>query len=84
MTNPPEITYRDGPTGPRAALIGGPDIWEIIQTLNGYRGSRDIAILATSRLVDLTEQQVRTAVAYHAANPEEIDARIAYNARPVP
>ena len=23
------ITFRDGPTGRRAGLIGGPDVWEV-------------------------------------------------------
>lgn len=84
MTDPIEITYRDGPTGLRAALVGGPDVWEIIQTLNSCSGSREVAIVATSRLLDLTERQVHTAVAYDAANPGEIDARIADSVRPVP
>ncbi|EQD59294.1 CopG domain protein DNA-binding domain protein, partial [mine drainage metagenome] len=26
----PMVTFRDGPTGRRAGLIGGPDIWEIV------------------------------------------------------
>ena len=25
----PMITFRDGPTGRRAGLIGGPDVWEV-------------------------------------------------------
>ena len=25
----PLITFRDGPTGRRAGLVGGPDVWEV-------------------------------------------------------
>ena len=25
----PMLTFRDGPTGRRAGLIGGPDVWEV-------------------------------------------------------
>jgi len=36
------IVFRDGPTGHRAALVGGPDIWEVIATLKSgkTRGRR--------------------------------------------
>src|SRR3954453_21333834 len=26
---PPLITFRDGPTGRRAGLVSGPDVWEV-------------------------------------------------------
>ncbi|MGH3902931.1 MAG: hypothetical protein ACRDTE_01835 [Pseudonocardiaceae bacterium] len=29
----PRITFRAGPTGWRAGLVGGPDVWEVIDTL---------------------------------------------------
>ena len=29
----PGITFRAGPTGRRAGLVGGPDVWEVIDTL---------------------------------------------------
>jgi hypothetical protein len=83
MTDRPHITLRQGPTGPRAALIDGPDVWEVIQTLHSHPGGRDISVLATAELLDLTAQQVRTAIRYHAANPEEVDARIR-NTQPNP
>jgi hypothetical protein len=75
------ITFRDGPTGPRAALIDGPDIWEVIQTIDSQPGDREAAIPATAELLNLTEQQVQAALDYRAANREEIDARIKLNAQ---
>ena len=29
----PGIIFKDGPTGRRAALAGGPDVWEIVNVL---------------------------------------------------
>lgn len=26
----PLVTFRDGPTGRRAGLVGGPDVWEVV------------------------------------------------------
>ena len=80
MTEHPEITFREGPTGPRAALIDGPDVWEVIQTIDSHPGGREVAVPATAELLNLTEQQVRAAINYWVANPEEIDARIKLNA----
>jgi hypothetical protein len=81
MTEHPYITFRDGPTGPRAALIDGPDVWEVIQTIDSHPGDREAAIPATAELLSLTEQQVQTAIDYRATNHEEIDARIKLNAQ---
>jgi hypothetical protein len=81
MTENPYITFRDGPTGPRAALIDGPDIWEVIQTIDSHPGDPEAAIPATAELLDLTEQQVQAATYYRAINREEIDARIELNAQ---
>src|SRR5213083_184544 len=43
----PLITFRDGPTGRRAGLVGGPDVWEIAMWLEDMAGERDpVATLA--------------------------------------
>lgn len=80
MTEHPEITFRDGPTGPRAALVGGPDVWEVIQTVDSYPGGK-ATVTATAELLNLSEQQVQAAIDYRATNPDEIAARIKLNAR---
>src|SRR3974377_2589129 len=33
MAEHPGITFRSGPTGRRAALAGGPDVWEVIRAI---------------------------------------------------
>jgi uncharacterized protein (DUF433 family) len=75
----PGISFRDGPAGRRAALAGGPDVWEVIDTLKGtgLRGER--AIEATAEWGSLTPAQVRTAVRYYGDFRAEIDEKIAFN-----
>jgi hypothetical protein len=76
MDEHPGIVFRDGPTGRRAALAGGPDVWEVMQTVRSGKARGDAAVTATAKLLDLTEAQVRIAVRYYAAYPGEIDDRI--------
>jgi hypothetical protein len=33
MERYPGIVFRDGPTGRRAVLVGGPDVWEAMSTV---------------------------------------------------
>lgn len=73
------ITFRDGPSGRRAALAGGPDVWEVIETLEGTGLSGDKAVTATARWGSLSEAQVRAAVRYYAEYRAEVDERIRLN-----
>jgi hypothetical protein len=80
----PGITFRPGPTGRRAGLIGGPDVWEVIDTLLIVREAEpglaeDALVAATAEATGLSERKVRTAVRYYAAYRENIDDRIAAN-----
>jgi hypothetical protein len=79
MDEHPGIVFRDGPTGRRAALAGGPDVWEAMATLKGGEARGEDAIAATAELLSLTELQVRTAVRYYSDYPEEVDERIRRN-----
>ncbi|MFI5916068.1 hypothetical protein [Dactylosporangium sp. NPDC051541] len=80
----PGILFRPGPTGRRAALSGGPDIWEVIAALNAIRdddpgldGDRLTEELAT--VTGLSASAVAVALRYYVAYPDEIDERIAGN-----
>lgn len=79
MEDHPGIVFRDGPAGRRAALAGGPDVWEVIDTLKGTGLTGERAIAATAEWGSLTVAQVRVAVRYYAAYRDEIDARIQFN-----
>ena len=74
----PGITFRDGPTGRRATLINGPDVWEVIQPYL-VAGTNSRALRESYPHLD--EALLRTAVRYYEAYPDEIEARIALNGR---
>lgn len=71
----PLITFRDGPAGRRAGLIGGPDVWEVTMWVDDLASEADPvnALVAES---DLSRAQVDAALRYRAAYPDEISARI--------
>ena len=79
MEDHPGIVFRDGPAGRRAALAGGPDVWEVLETLQGTGLAGEQAIAATAEWGALTHAQVRTAVRYYADFRDEVDERIAHN-----
>lgn len=79
MDEHPGTVFRAGPTGRRASLAVGPDVWEVMATLKGGEKRGEEAIASTADLLSLTEPQVRAAVRYYAAFPKEIDERIARN-----
>ena len=79
MDDHPGIVFRSGPTGRRAALAAGPDVWELMATLKSGKARGEEAISATAELLGLTDSQVRTAVRYYGAFADEIDRRIALN-----
>jgi hypothetical protein len=80
----PGIVFRPGPTGRRAALSGGPDVWEVIAALNAIRD--ESPDLDGEPLVDelieatgLSREQVAIVLRYYTAYPDEVDERIASN-----
>jgi len=77
----PGIVFRSGPSGRRAGVLGGPDVWEIVRDLQAAvaAGVSD-AVRHVLASTDLSEEQVRLAASYHASYPEEVDARIAEDA----
>jgi hypothetical protein len=79
MEDHPGIVFRDGPSGRRAALAGGPDVWEVIETLQGTGLAGDKAVAATAKWGNLSPVQVRAAVHYYAEFREEVDDRIRLN-----
>ena len=71
----PMITFRDGPTGRRAGLVGGPDVWEVAMWIDDLGNSTDPAAeLAADGIV--ARHQVDAALVYRSAYPDEIQARI--------
>lgn len=81
MEDHPGIVFRDGPAGRRAALAGGPDVWEVVETIKGTGLTDEQAIAAAAEWGSLTHAQVRIAVRYYADFRDEVDARIAHNSQ---
>ena len=77
----PGILYRDGPTGRRAGLIGGPDVWEIVCGLKQTPGEGEPRVRALAEQLDLTPARVRLAIDFWATFPDEIEARMAADER---
>jgi hypothetical protein len=71
----PMITFRDGPTGRRAGLIAGPDVWEVAMWIEDLGEAPDPAGELAADDV-LSRAQIDAALRYRAAYPEEIEARI--------
>jgi hypothetical protein len=79
MDDHPGIVFRDGPTGRRAGLAAGPDVWEVIGALRSTGLEEDDVIRAAAAWSSLSVRQVRDAVGYYSEYPAEIDERIGRN-----
>lgn len=79
MDEHPGVIFREGPAGRRAALPGGPDVWEVVMTLKSGKTRGEEAIVSVAELLGLSDAQVRAAVRYYAVFTDEIDRRIALN-----
>lgn len=75
----PGIMYRDGPTGRRAALAVGPDVWEVISALRYTSGSEEERITTLAGQFGLHARHIRTAIDFAAAHREVIDEQVAAN-----
>jgi len=71
----PMITFRDGPTGRRGGLIGGPDVWEVAMWIDDLGSVKDPAAELAADGVG-SRPQIDAVLAYRAAYPDEIQARI--------
>src|SRR5712691_573723 len=69
----PGIMFRSGPTGRRAGIVGGPDVWEVVRDLKGAAraGARDpIEVIAGTTGLD--RRKVELAASYYAAYPDDV------------
>jgi len=75
----PLITFKDGPAGRRARLVGGPDVWEVVgavrsvrQAEPGLSGEEVLTLVAETSGAPLAF--IRAALAYWGDYSEEVDA----------
>jgi hypothetical protein len=74
----PGIRFVDGPAGRRAALVGGPDVWEIIDVAREYAFD---AAAVREAYPWLTTELLGVAKRYYECFSDEIDALIEDNLR---
>jgi hypothetical protein len=72
MDDHPLVRFAEGPSGRRARLIGGPDVWEVIAVARDNDGD----LRETASYLELALGLVQAAATYYGAYPEEIDERI--------
>lgn len=73
--------FKSGPSEWRAALAGGPDVWEIVAALRHTQGSEAERVATLVAQFGVHERQVVIALDYAASHCEEIEARIRANER---
>src|ERR1700733_14896549 len=76
MADHPGVVFKDGPSGRRAALAYGPDIWEIVKFLREIDERGPAALDAAAEGFAIDSSRVATAVSYYSSYPDEIDAEI--------
>jgi hypothetical protein len=81
MEEHPGILFRDGPSGRRAVLIGGPDVWEVVRVVKSARESEpdldaEEVVRLAAETMGLPPRRVRVALDYWAAYPEEIELQL--------
>jgi hypothetical protein len=81
MSEHPGIVFRPGPTGRRAGLASGPDVWEVVRAIKSARAAEpglaeDDLLALVSDNTGIPVRLLRIAVRYWASYSEEIDAEI--------
>jgi hypothetical protein len=81
MEDHPGVIFRDGPTGRRAVLIGGPDVREVIRAVKSARATEPnldassvVALVSTN--TGVPTRLIDTAISYWATYSDEIDSWI--------
>jgi hypothetical protein len=79
MEQHPGIVFRPGPSGRRAALFRGPDVWEIVGLVRSLETRGQAAIAEAAEWLGLEVDQVRVALDYYGEFPDEVDREIEAN-----
>ena len=77
MADHPGVIFKDGPSGRRAALAYGPDVWEVIKFLREVDERGHAAIDAAAEVFAVDTSRISTVISYYGDYPDEIDAEIA-------
>ena len=82
MEEHPGVLFRDGRTGRRAVLVGGPDVREVVRAVRSARSAEpEMDAAAVLVLVEsntgVLSRLIDTAIRYWSSYPDEINAWIA-------
>ena len=77
MADHPGVIFKDGPSGRRAALAYGPDVWEVIKFLREVDERGPAAIDAAAEVFAVDTSRISTVISYYGDYFDEIDAEIA-------
>ncbi|MGI8628163.1 MAG: ribbon-helix-helix protein, CopG family [Geodermatophilaceae bacterium] len=75
----PGVVFRDGPTGRRAALAVGPDVWQVVSALRYTTGSEEERVAVLAEQFGLHARHIRAAIDFAAEHRADIDAEVAAN-----
>ena len=77
----PLVVFRDGPSGRRPVLVGGPEVADVIGAIVDGDVPADQRRSRAAELLAVTEPLIDAALAYYAEFTEEIDADLATRAQ---
>ena len=72
MSDDQALAFKDGPSGRRAALPFGPDVWEVVKALREVYEFGDAAVHVIAALLAFSDVQIRVAQGYYALHAAEI------------
>ncbi len=75
----PLMRFVDGPTGRRARLGRGPDVWELVSFVKRSAATGEDKVAHAADWFRLSASEVESALVYYAEFSDEIDARIQVN-----
>jgi hypothetical protein len=73
----PGIVYRGRAHDRRAALAGGPDVWEVVGRLRELTGTEEERIDMLADESELHPRQIRLALEFAVRHPDDVDRRLA-------
>lgn len=76
MADHPGVVFKDGPSGRRAALACGPDVWEVIKFLREVDERGPTALEAAAEVFAVDASRIATALSYYGDYQDEIDTEI--------
>lgn len=71
----PAVVFRDGPSGRRPVLIGGPEVADVIGAIVGGDVSVSERRERAAELLGISVSMVDAAMAYYADHTDEVDRR---------